>query len=65
MTVLSLLFVLALIGLVTWALVTFIPMPGNIKTIIVVVAGIIAILYVLSAFGVLGSLNIRVPTLRG
>lgn len=64
MSVLSLLLVLALLGVVTWALVTFLPMPSNIKMLIVIVAGIIGVLYVLSAFGVLGSLNMRVPTIH-
>lgn len=54
MNFVGLIVVLAVIGLVAWAVTTFIPMPGNIQTLIVVVCGIVALLYVLSAFGVLG-----------
>ena len=62
MSFLGLLVVLAVIGLLAWAFTTFIPMPGNIKTLIVVVAGVVALMYVLSAFGVLHNAgSIQVP----
>jgi uncharacterized membrane protein YeaQ/YmgE (transglycosylase-associated protein family) len=63
MSLISLILVLAVIGLLAWAITTFVPMPGNIKTLIIVVCGIVALLYVLSAFGVIPALSgVRVPT---
>lgn len=65
MSLIGLVLVLAIIGLVAWAITTFIPMPGNIRTLIIVVCGIVAVLYVLSAFGILGSVgSVKVPTVR-
>lgn len=65
MSLIGLIIVLAIIGLIVWAVTTFIPMPQNIKTLIVVVAGIVALLYVLSAFGIMGHAgDVRVPTLK-
>lgn len=65
MSVIALLLTLAVIGLVAWAIVKFIPMPGNIASLIYVVAGIIALLYVLSAFGVIGAAtSAQVPKLK-
>lgn len=59
----SLLIVIALIGVLTWALVTFLPMPGQFKTLIVVVAVIFCVLYALSAFGVFRVHDPPVPQL--
>lgn len=63
MSLISLLLVLCLIGVLAWALTTFLPMPANIKTLIVIVCGIVALLYVVQAFGLLGA-DIRVPRLH-
>lgn len=54
MSLIMLLLMLALLGVVTWAIVTYIPMPQGIKTVIVIVAVVAAVVYALSAFGVLG-----------
>ncbi len=51
MSILMLLLILAVIGVIAWALVTYIPMPQGIKTVIVVVAIICAVIYALNAFG--------------
>lgn len=59
----SLLIVLALIGVLTWALVTFLPMPSQFKTLIVVVAVIFCLLYALSALGVFRIHDPPVPQL--
>lgn len=65
MTLLSLLLVLIVIGVVLWAVITYIPMPPAIKNIILVVGVIVAIIYVLSAFGVIsGITNIKVPSVK-
>jgi hypothetical protein len=42
---------LALIGLVTWAVVTYIPMSAGIKQIIQIAAIVVAVWIVLNAFG--------------
>jgi hypothetical protein len=63
MSFLGLLLILAVIGVLAWAVVKFIPMPPNIATLIYVVAGIVAFLYVLQAFGLIAGLTaLRVPT---
>lgn len=64
MSFISLVIVLAVIGVIAWAITTFIPMPGNIKMLIIVVSGIIALLYVLSAFGLIDTWSIRIPTVK-
>lgn len=52
MSVIVLLLMLALLGVITWAIVTYIPMPAGIRTLIIIVAVVAGVLYVLSAFGV-------------
>jgi hypothetical protein len=52
MSYLMLLLMLGLIGLVTWAIVTYIPMPAGIGKLIVIVSVIVCVLYVLHAFGI-------------
>ena len=49
---LGLLLVLAVIGVIAWAVTTYIPMPQGIKTLIIIVAVVCACIYVLNAFGV-------------
>ena len=49
----------ALIGLIAWAVGYFVPMPPKIKTLVYVLAGIIALLVVLHGFGV--DTGIQVP----
>jgi hypothetical protein len=63
MTVVSLLLVLALLGLVAWAVTSYIPMPEGMKKLIIVAVVVIGVLYVLHAFG-LGLPNMRVPTVK-
>ncbi len=43
---------IALVGFITYLIVTYIPMPDIFKTVLLVVVAICAILYVISAFGV-------------
>ena len=64
MPLITVLLTIAIIGLVAWLIVRFIPMPPNFATIIYVVAGIVVLLYILSAFGLISGGGIRVPTLR-
>ncbi len=52
--IVSLIVVLVLLGLLLWALEQF-PLDATIKTIIKVVAVVVAVLYVLQAFGLFHS----------
>jgi hypothetical protein len=63
MSVFMLLFILAILGAGTWLLITYVPMPQGIRTVIIVVAIIVAALYALHAFG-LRVPNIQVPQVR-
>lgn len=60
MSLIYLLLILALIGVITWAIITYIPMPQGIKTLIVIVAVVGCVLYVMGAFGVVLP-SMRVP----
>lgn len=65
MSVFSLFLVCALIGFLAWVIVKLIPMPANIQNAIYIAALVIVILYLLSAFGLLGHIgNLRVPTIH-
>lgn len=65
MPIVTLLLTIAVIGLIAWLIVTFIPMPPQFKTAIYVVAGVAVLFYLLQAFGLVGGLgSIRVPTVR-
>jgi hypothetical protein len=52
--IITLLLGLALIGALTWGITTLIPMRENIKMLIIAVSGVLALLHVLSAFGIIG-----------
>jgi hypothetical protein len=60
----SLLILIAVIGLFTWAIVTFIPMPAPFPKIIIAIAVIFCILIALKAFGVLPIGDVAVPQVR-
>ena len=63
MSIIGFLIWLAVIGVIAWALVTFIPMPQGIKTVIIIVAVVIAVLIAASAFGIIDNLDMKVPHL--
>ncbi len=64
MSLVTLLVVLVLIGLITWLVTTYIPMDPGVKRVIQIAAVVVAVLYLLSAIGLFGSLSsIRVPRL--
>lgn len=54
----TLILMIALMGLVVWAVTTYVPMPAPFKTAIYVVAVILLVLYVLQVFGI-GDIPIR------
>jgi hypothetical protein len=56
---------LILVGVVLWLVNKYIPMDSKIKTILNVVVVILVILWLLSAFGVIGSLStMHIGTVR-
>jgi hypothetical protein len=57
MPLIQLVIVLVVLGVILWAINTYIPMDTTIKKILNVVVVIAAVLYVLAAFGLLGSLS--------
>jgi hypothetical protein len=57
MTLIELVITLIIVGVILWAINTYIPMQSSIKKILNLVVVIVVILYVLSAFGIIGSLT--------
>jgi hypothetical protein len=57
MSLISLVIVLIVVGVLLWAANTYIPMDQKIKTIMNIVVVIAVVLWLLQAFGVLGSLE--------
>jgi len=49
--------VLIVVGVILWLINTYVPMSSSIKTILNAVVVILVILYVLTAFGVLGPMR--------
>jgi hypothetical protein len=61
MSLLTIILVIIVVGVLLWAVNSFIPMDSKIKSILNVVVVIALILWLLQAFGILGSLsNVRV-----
>ncbi len=56
MPLISLLILIAVIGVVVWLITTYIPMPQPFKSAILVVAIVAVLLVILNAFGLLDSL---------
>ena len=57
MSLLQLVITLIVLGVLLWAINTYIPMNATIKKILNVVIIIVAVLFILSAFGILGSMQ--------
>lgn len=55
MPLIELLVVLVVLGVVLWLINNYLPMQANIKKILNAVVVIVAVVFVLSAFGILGS----------
>jgi hypothetical protein len=65
MSLISLVITLIVVGVLLWLVNTYIPMDAKIKKILNIVVVICVVLWLLSAFGVLGhSGDIRVPQIR-
>jgi hypothetical protein len=57
MSLISVLITLVIVGVLLWLINTYIPMDGKIKKILNIVVVIIVVLWLLSAFGILGSMD--------
>lgn len=65
MSLISLIVTLVVVGLVLWLVNSFIPMDAKIRKILNVVVVICVVVWLLSAFGVIGhSGDIHVPQVR-
>ena len=61
MSLIGLVLTLVVVGVLLWLLNTYVPMDAKIKSIINIVVVIVVVIWLLQAFGVLGSLqNIRI-----
>ena len=60
----SLIFTLVVIGVILWAVNTYVPMDAKIKNIMNIVVLICVVFWLLNVFGVLGALNVPVPRVR-
>ena len=61
MSLIGLVLTLVVVGVLLWLLNNYVPMDSKIKTIINVVVVIVVVIWLLQAFGILGSLqNIRI-----
>ncbi len=57
MTLISLIVTLVVVGVILWLINNYIPMDGNIKKILNVVVILVVILWLLTAFGLLGPIS--------
>jgi len=57
MSFIALIVTIALVGLLVWAVTTYIPMPEGFKKLIYVVAIVVIGLWLLSVFGLMGELH--------
>ena len=65
MPLISLVITLIVVGVLLWLVNTYIPMDGKIKKILNVVVVIAVVIWLLSAFGILGRAgDIRVPRIQ-
>ena len=61
MSILSLILVIVVVGVLLWALNSFVPMDSKVKSILNIVVVILLIVWLLRAFGLIGTLsNIQV-----
>lgn len=57
MSLLTIILVIVVVGVLLWAINSFIPMDSKIKSILNIVVVIALIIWLLQAFGILGSLS--------
>lgn len=61
MSIVYVIVVIAVVGLIAWALLRFVPMPPPLQNVLVAVVALALILWVLHVFGLLGAAAVRVP----
>jgi hypothetical protein len=65
MSLITILIGLIIVGVALWLINTYIPMDGKIKKILNIVVVIVVVLWLLSVFGIVGSLsNMRVGNIH-
>jgi hypothetical protein len=65
MSLLSLIIAIVVVGILLWAVNSFIPMDAKVKTILNIVVIVILVVWLLSAFGLFDSLRgVQVPRVR-
>ena len=57
MSILSLILVIVVVGVLLWALNSFVPMDSKVKSIMNIVVVILLIVWLLRAFGLIGTLS--------
>jgi hypothetical protein len=57
MSILSILLVIVLVGVLLWAVNSFVPMDGKIRSILNIVVVLLLIIWLLQAFGLLQGLS--------
>ncbi len=57
MPLISVIIIIALIGVIVWAINKYVPMPDNFKTLLNILAVVAVIVWVLSLFGLIPDLN--------
>jgi len=57
MPLINVIIVLIVVGVLLWLVNTYIPMDGKIKNILNAVVVIVVVIWLLQAFGLMGSLN--------
>lgn len=57
MSILSLILVIVVVGVLLWALNSFVPMDSKVKSILNIVVVILLIVWLLRAFGLIGALS--------
>lgn len=57
MSLISLIITIVVVGILLWAINSFIPMEGRVKSILNVVVIIVLVLWLLQGFGIIGSVG--------
>ncbi len=57
MSILSVILVIVVVGVLLWALNSFVPMDSKVKSILNIVVVLLLIIWLLQAFGVIGALG--------
>jgi hypothetical protein len=64
MTLIDIVLVLIVTGLIMWLINTYIPMAGAIKSLLNVVVFVVALIWLLQVFGLIGAIPFRIPPLK-